>query len=116
MPRAPTTSDAFSAIAESARRDLLIAIGAGEATVGELVDRLGMSQPQVSKHLGVLRAVDLVRVRPAGRHRRYRVNAVALKPVHDWVGSFARLWNQRLDRLDGLLAELGHNHASQQEE
>ena len=71
-----------------------------------LVDRLGLSQPQVSKHLGVLRAVGLVLVRADGRHRWYRVNGPALKPIHDWVGSFERTWNVRLDRLDDVLAEL----------
>jgi len=106
MARTPTTTDAFTALAEASRRDLLEAIGAGEVTVGELVDRLGLSQPQVSKHLGVLRAVDLVHVRTEGRHRWYRVNGPALKPIHDWVGSFERTWNTRLDRLDDLLAEL----------
>jgi DNA-binding transcriptional ArsR family regulator len=106
MARAPTTTDAFNAVAEASRRELLDAIGAGEVTVGELVDRLGLSQPQVSKHLGVLRAVGLVLVRTDGRHRWYRVNGPALKPIHDWVRPFARTWNARLDRLDDLLAEL----------
>ena len=106
MGRTATTADVFNAVAEASRRDLLDAIGAGEASVGELVERLGLSQPQVSKHLGVLRAVDLVRVRADGRHRWYRVNAPALQPVHDWVQHFARAWNTRLDRLDDLLAEL----------
>ncbi|MGD9890051.1 MAG: ArsR/SmtB family transcription factor [Dehalococcoidia bacterium] len=106
MARTPTTSDAFNALGEASRRDLLDAIGTGEVTVGELVDRLDLSQPQVSKHLGVLRAVDLVRVRTDGRHRWYRVNGLALKPIYDWVRSFERTWNVRLDRLDDLLAEL----------
>ena len=106
MARTATTTDAFNAVAEASRRDLLDAIGNGEATVAELVDRLGFSQPQVSKHLGVLRAVDLVLVRADGRRRWYRVNGPALKPVHDWVGTFARTWNTRLDRLDDLLVEL----------
>ena len=106
MARTPTTADAFNAVAEASRRDLLDALGTGEATVGELVDRLGLSQPQVSKHLGVLRAVGLVLVRAAGRRRWYRVNGPALKPVHDWVRAFERTWNDRLDRLDDLLVEL----------
>ena len=106
MARTPTTADAFNAVAEASRRELLDALGTGEATVGELVDRLGLSQPQVSKHLGVLRAVGLVLVRVDGRHRWYRVNGPALKPIHDWVGSFERTWNRRLDRLDDLLVEL----------
>ena len=106
MARAPTTTDAFTAVAEAGRRQLLEAIGAGEVMVGDLVDRLGFTQPQVSKHLGVLRAVNLVLVRTDGRHRWYRVNGAALKPIHDWVSSFERTWNKRLDRLDDLLAEL----------
>ena len=106
MARTPTTTDAFNAVAEESRRDLLDAIGSGEVTVSELVDRLGLSQPQVSKHLGVLREVGLVSVRKDGRHRRYRVNGPALKPIHDWVRSFEHTWNVRLDRLDDLLAEL----------
>ena len=106
MARSPTTADVFNAVAEASRRDLLDALGDGEATVNELVDRLGLSQPQVSKHLGVLRQVGLVSVRVDGRHRWYRVNGPALKPVHDWVRTFERTWNARLDRLDDLLAEL----------
>ena len=106
MARAATTADAFNAVAEASRRDLLDALGDGEATVGELVDRVGLSQPQVSKHLGVLRAVGLVLVRVDGRHRWYRVNGPALQPIHDWVRTFERTWNTRLDRLDDLLVEL----------
>lgn len=106
MARTATTADVFNAVAEASRRDLLDAIGEGELTVGELVDRLGLSQPQVSKHLGVLRTVGLVAVRAEGRRRCYRVNGPALKPVHDWVRTFERTWNARLDRLDDLLAEL----------
>ncbi len=88
MARAATTTDAFSAIAEPHRRDILQALAAGEAAVGDLVDRLQLTQPQVSKHLGVLRAVDLVTSRNVGRHRLYRVNGAALEPVHDWVAAF----------------------------
>ena len=108
MARSATTTDAFNAVADASRRRLLDALGTGEATVGQLVDRLGLSQHQVSKHLGVLRAVDLVQVRVDGRRRWYRVNGPALKPVHDWVRGFERTWNTRLDRLDDLLAELDH--------
>lgn len=110
MARTPTTTDAFNAIAEANRRDLLSAIGTDEVTVTELVSRTRMGQPQVSKHLGVLRAVDLVRVRSQGRHRIYRVNGAALRPVHDWVTAFERTWNERLDRLDDLLTELKEEH------
>ena len=106
MARTPTTTDAFNAVAEGSRRDLLDALGTGEASVSELVDRLGMSQPQVSKHLAVLRTVGLVSVRAAGRHRWYRVNGPALQPVFEWVRTFEATWNTRLDRLDDVLAEL----------
>jgi DNA-binding transcriptional ArsR family regulator len=106
MARTSTTTDVFNAIAEASRRDLLNAIGDGEVTVNELVDRLGISQPQVSRHLGVLRSVDLVLVRNDWRHRWYRVNGPALKPIHDWVQPFARTWNARLDRLEDLLNEV----------
>ena len=108
MARSATTTDAFSAVAEASRRQLLDAIGTGEVTVGELVDRVGLTQPQVSKHLAVLREVGLVTVRADGKHRRYRVNGPALRAIHDWVGTFERTWNTRLDRLDDLLAELKH--------
>jgi len=106
MARAATTADVFNAISEVARRELLDAIGLEECTVGDLVARSGLSQPQVSKHLGVLRTVGLVRVRSEGRRRWYRVHGPALKPVHDWVRAYERTWNERLDRLDGLLSEL----------
>ena len=106
MARAATTSDVFNAIAEPARRDLLIALVPGEAAVGDLVEALHLTQPQVSKHLGVLRAVDLVRCRSVGRRRLYRVNPHALRPVHDWTSGFEAMWNERLDRLDDLLPEI----------
>jgi DNA-binding transcriptional ArsR family regulator len=106
MARSATTTDVFNAVAEADRRRLLDAIGSREATVGELADQLGFSQPQVSKHLAVLRTVGLVEVRAEGRHRWYRLNGPALRPVHDWVRTFERTWNARLDRLDDLVAEL----------
>lgn len=106
VSRAATTADAFNAIAEASRRDILDALAAGEVAVGDLVERLHLTQPQVSKHLGVLRTVDLVRCRTVGRHRLYRVNGPALKPIHDWLRAFEGLWNERLDRLDDYLAEL----------
>jgi DNA-binding transcriptional ArsR family regulator len=106
MARTATTTDAFNAVAEAHRRELLNALAAGEATVGELVERLGLTQPQVSKHLGVLKAVGLALVRVEGRQHWYRVNGPALKPIHDWVSQFEAMWNTRLDRLDNLLTEL----------
>jgi len=114
MSRAATTTDVFNAVAEASRRDILMAIGDGEAGVGDLVDRLGLTQPQVSKHLGVLRRVNLVRCRAVGRERRYTVNGTALKPIHDWVSAFEQQWNLRLDRLDDVLAELQHEPTEQE--
>jgi len=106
MARTPTRTDAFNAVGEGSRRALLDALGAGEATVGDLVDRLGLTQPQVSKHLAVLRTVGLVSVRVDGRRRWYRVNGPALQPVFEWVRGFESTWNTRLDRLEDVLVEL----------
>ncbi|MEY2397723.1 MAG: hypothetical protein QOJ00_897 [Actinomycetota bacterium] len=106
MARTPTTADSFNAVADASRRRLLDALATGEATVSELVDRVGLRQPQVSKHLAVLREVGLVLVRADGKRRWYRVNGPALQPVYEWVRNFERTWNTQLDRLDDLLGEL----------
>jgi DNA-binding transcriptional ArsR family regulator len=106
VARTATTTDAFNAVAEGGRRALLDALGTDEATVCDIVDRLGLSQPQVSKHLAVLRAVGLVSVRADGRRRWYRVNGTALQPIFEWVRGFESTWNSRLDRLDDVLVEL----------
>lgn len=106
MARAATTSDVFNAIAEPCRREILSVLGTGESPVAELVARLHLSQPQVSKHLGVLRRVGVVRCRSFGRQRLYRVHAPALRPVHEWVSTFEQQWNERFDRLDDYLVEL----------
>ncbi len=106
MARSATTADVFNAVAESARRDILDVLARGEAPVGEIVARSGFTQPQVSKHLKVLREVDLVRCRVDGRHHIYRVNARALKPLHRWIKQYERLWNTRYDQLDNLIAEV----------
>jgi DNA-binding transcriptional ArsR family regulator len=106
MARAATTTDAFNAIAEVSRRDILEVLSDAEMAVGEIVQRVRLSQPQVSKHLGVLRSVDLVRCRNVGRRRLYSVNGAGLRPVHDWVATFEALWNDRFDRIDDLLTEL----------
>jgi DNA-binding transcriptional ArsR family regulator len=116
MARTSTTTDVFNAIAEASRRDLLNAIGDEELTVNELVEKLGISQPQVSRHLNVLRAVNLVLVRTDWRHRWYRVNGPALKPIHDWVRPFERTWNARLDRLEDLLSEVQSSEVQSKEE
>ena len=106
MARAATTADAFNAVAEPRRRQILDLLRGGEQPVGELVRRLGIRQPQVSKHLRVLREVGAVEVRDEGRQRLYRVNGEALRPIHDWVASFERLWEDRFEALDVVLGEL----------
>ncbi len=107
MARAATTADTFNAIAEPRRREILDALAeGGERPVGDLAERLGFSQPQLSKHLRVLREVGAVDVREDGRRRLYRLNGPALKPVHDWVQSYAHLWKERFDALDDVLDDL----------
>jgi DNA-binding transcriptional ArsR family regulator len=106
MARAATTADVFNAVAEPRRRQILDALAAGERPVNDLVARLGLAQPQVSKHLRVLREVGLVDVRDHGRQRVYRLNGRPLKPIHDWVRTFERTWNERFEALDGVLDEL----------
>ena len=106
MARAATTTDAFNAVAEPRRRQILDLLADGERPVNDLVARLGLGQPQVSKHLRVLREVGLVSVRDEGRQRLYRLNGTALKPVHDWVKDFERTWNDRFDLIDEVLDEL----------
>ncbi|HXC85534.1 MAG TPA: metalloregulator ArsR/SmtB family transcription factor [Trebonia sp.] len=106
MARASTTSDVFNAIAEADRRDILDVLRTGEKAVGEIVNDLSMSQPQVSKHLRVLSEVGLVECRAQGRHRLYRVEPARLRPLHDWLAKYERAWNDRLDRLDDYLTEL----------
>jgi len=106
VARAPTTADAFNAIAEPRRREILDLLAGGERPVNDLVHALGLAQPQVSKHLRVLREVGAVDVRDAGRHRLYRLNGHALKPIHDWVKNYERLWSERFDQLDFVLDEL----------
>ena len=106
MSRAATTSDAFNALAEPRRRQILDLLAGGERPVGDLVRVLELAQPQVSKHLRVLREVGAVDVREEGRRRLYRVNGHALKPIHDWVKNYERSWSDRFDRLDAVLGNL----------
>ena len=106
MARAATTADAFNAVAEPRRRQILDALAGGERPVNDLVRRLGVAQPLVSKHLRVLREVGLVTVRDEGRQRMYRLNGRSLKPIHDWVKNYERTWAERFDRLDVVLEEL----------
>ncbi len=111
MARAATTADAFNAVAEPRRRQILDALAEGERPVNDLARLLGLAQPQVSKHLRVLREVGAVDVRDEGRQRLYRLNGHALKPIHDWVKSYERSWSERLDRLDDVLEELKEKEA-----
>ena len=106
VARASTTSDVFNAIAEADRREILDVLIAGEKAVGEIVNDVSMSQPQVSKHLRVLSEVGLVRCRAQGRHRLYRLEPARLQPMHDWLAKYEQAWNDRLDRMDDYLKEL----------
>ena len=106
MARAATTADAFNAVAEPRRRQILDVLADGERPVNELVRILGLAQPQVSKHLRVLREVGAVQAREDGRHRLYRLNGNALKPIHDWVKDYERTWSERFDELDLVLQDL----------
>lgn len=111
MARAATTTDAFNAVAEPRRREILDLLAAGERPVNDLVHALGLAQPQVSKHLRVLRDVGAVDVRSEGRQRLYRLNGRALKPIHDWVSEYERTWSERFDELDAVLEELKEKEA-----
>jgi DNA-binding transcriptional ArsR family regulator len=106
MARAATTTDAFNALAEPRRREIVDALAGGERPVNDLVRLLGLKQPQVSKHLRVLREVGVVDVREDGRQRLYCLNGSALKPIHDWVEPYARTWSERFDELDLVLVDL----------
>src|SRR5208282_4198100 len=109
MARAATTSDAFNAVAEPRRRQILSYLALRERPVGEIVAELGLDQPSVSKHLGVLRDVGLVHVRRNGRHRLYRTNPEAIRPLHEWTGTFERYWRHQL----GLVKERAEKNAQQ---
>ena len=103
MPRAPTTADVFNAIAEPRRRQIVEVLARrGALTVGTLVATLGLPQPAVSKHLGVLRQVGVVAVIKQGKQRVYSVKAEKLKPVRDWFKAFDELWGHQLDRIKEL--------------
>jgi DNA-binding transcriptional ArsR family regulator len=106
IARAATTADAFNAVAEPRRRQILDVLADGERPVNDLVRELGLAQPQVSKHLRVLREVGAVAVRGDGRRRLYRLNGRALKPIHDWVKDYERWWTERFEQLDVVLEQL----------
>jgi DNA-binding transcriptional ArsR family regulator len=102
MARASTTSDAFNAVAEPRRREILSYLAGAERPVGEIVAALGLEQPSVSKHLRVLRDVGLVRMRCQGRQKLYRTDAEAIRPLHEWAGTFERYWQHQLNRVKEL--------------
>src|SRR5215211_1627048 len=106
MARAATTADAFNAVAEPRRRQILDVLAGGERPVNDLVRAVGLAQPQVSKHLRVLREVGVVDVREQGRQRVYRLNGRALKPIHDWVKNYEETWSVRFEQLDVVLEDL----------
>jgi DNA-binding transcriptional ArsR family regulator len=99
MARAATTSDAFNAVAEPRRREILNYLALQERPVGDIAETLGLEQPSVSKHLRVLRNVGLVHVRRDGRQKLYRINAEAIKPLHEWTSKFERFWQHQLSRI-----------------
>src|SRR3954453_2977115 len=125
MARAATPTDAFNALGEPCRRgnivffargeprrrEIIDLLAGGERPVADLVRELGLGQPQVSKHLRVLRDVGLVDVRDEGRQRIYRLNAPALKPIHDWVKGYEALWSERFELLDDVLRNLEKEQA-----
>ncbi|HEY6731272.1 MAG TPA: metalloregulator ArsR/SmtB family transcription factor [Solirubrobacterales bacterium] len=106
MSRMPTTADAFNAVAEPRRRQILDLLVGGERQVNDLVEATGLGQPQVSKHLRVLREVGAVHSREQGRRRLYRVDPEALRPIFDWVSPYQRLWEERFEQLDDVLTDL----------
>ena len=99
MARAATTSDAFNAVAEPRRREILNYLAPRERPVGDIVATLGLEQPSVSKHLRVLRDVGLVHMRRDGRRILYRTNAEAIRPLHEWTSNFERFWQHQLSRI-----------------
>ena len=99
MARAATTSDAFNAVAEPRRREILNYLALQERPVGEIVDALEMEQPSVSKHLRVLKDVGLVQVRREGRNMFYKTNADGIRPLHEWAGTFEKYWQHQLLRV-----------------
>ncbi len=117
MPRAATTSDAFNAVAEPRRREILDLLAEQEWGVNEIVVRLRMEQPSVSKHLRVLRDVGLVTVRRNGRHMYYRTNAAGIRPLYEWTKTFEKMWSHQLNRIkERAEAKAKHGQNPQEEE
>jgi DNA-binding transcriptional ArsR family regulator len=116
VARAATTTDAFNAVAEPRRRQILDLLAQGERPVNDLAEQLGLAQPQVSTHLRVLREVDLVQVRDEGRLRMYRLNAEPLRSIHDWLSKYEQAWTARFDRMDEVLQDLREQDPTEEEE
>lgn len=116
MARSATTSDAFNAVGDPHRRQILSLLAQGERSVNDIVQTLGLKQPQVSKHLKVLKDVGLVSMRGDGQQRLYQVNGGALKPIHDWVKTFERFWEETFDRLAEYLKEIQSQEKSDEHE
>lgn len=116
MARSATTSDAFNAVGDPHRRQILSLLAQGERSVNDIVQTLGLKQPQVSKHLKVLKDVGLVSMRGDGQQRLYKVNGGALKPIHDWVKTFERFWEETFDRLAEYLKEIQSQEKSDEHE
>lgn len=117
MARSATTSDVFNAVAEPRRREILNLLASGERSVNDIALALHLRQPQVSKHLRVLKEVGLVSVRGAGQQRLYRLQSAALKPIHDWVATYEQFWTESFDRLDAYLQDIQSKenpHATQE--
>lgn len=106
MARLATTADVFNAIAEPQRRQILDLLARGEKSVGEVGTSMRARQPQISKHLIVLKRVGLVSVRAVGQQRLYKLNARGLKAIFDWVQPFEQFWRESYDRLDEYLQTL----------
>jgi DNA-binding transcriptional ArsR family regulator len=116
MPRAATTTDVFNAIAEPRRREIIETLaGRGALAVGALVATLGLPQPAVSKHLGVLRQVGIVSVARQGRERVYQLEADSLRPISDWIQTFERFWDHQLDRIKERAERKAREHSSSRE-
>jgi DNA-binding transcriptional ArsR family regulator len=111
MARSPTTSDAFNAVAEPRRRQILDLLAKGEKPVNDVVALVGLAQPQVSKHLRVLREVGLVTVRGAGQQRLYKLNAERLMAIYDWVRIFEPFWDHQLDRIKERAEQLARERS-----
>lgn len=114
MARATTTSDAFNAVAEPRRREILIYLVASERPVDDIVSAIGLAQPSVSKHLKVLRDVGLVRMRCQGRQKLYQTNAEAIRPLHEWAATFERYWQHQLNRVKERAEEMGRQNTRDQ--